>query len=146
MVAVSRSRQTDLSAERALDRVPEDEIEEGDIVRVAGLVGDEIGVVVSESPSARVALPDSGVTVRAESGPVIEILDHVDGILGVDSKGQYHLYRRAAREVVVQNVDGDVEQRQNLAPGHVNEWLRYVAEKRGWQTRSTVTDSRGWFG
>lgn len=143
---MSRTDEVDLSATRDLDPVPEDDLEEGDVVRVAGLIDDDLGVVVSGPPSARVALAGCNLTVRAESGPVIEILDHLDGILGVDAEGQFHCYREAAGEVVVQDAGGEVELRQSVSSGAIDQWLHHVDVVRGWQTRSRVSDTRGWFG
>lgn len=139
-------RGVDLESTRQVDPVPEDELAVGDVVRVVGALEDELGVVVADPPGARVACADTGLTIRADAGPVEEVLKDVDELLGVDVQRQYHCFRDSPGVVVVQDIDGEVELRQPVPRDDLDRWVRYVEDNRGWIRHRGVADSRGWFG
>lgn len=139
-----REEGVDLMAEDDRDPVPEWDLEEGDVVRMAGAVRDELGVVVAGPPGARVSLPESALTVRAESGPVVKVLDEPGQMLGADKKRQYHFYRRGTGQVVLRNVEGEVLLRRDLAEDDVGRWIAFVAEERGWVEHRHAHEFREW--
>ena len=52
--------------------------------------------------------------------------------LGVDEAGAIHYFSRIADTVVVVDIDGTVEQKQELGNRPLPEWIDYVEAERGW--------------
>ena len=52
--------------------------------------------------------------------------------LGVDGVGATHYFSRIADTVVVVDIDGTVEQKQELGNRPLPEWIDYVEAERGW--------------
>lgn len=53
--------------------------------------------------------------------------------LGVDEAGSTHYFSRIADTIVVVDVDGTVEQRQDIGDRPLSEWIDYVEAERGWE-------------
>lgn len=55
-------------------------------------------------------------------------------LVGVDNENCHHLYRTKDETVLVVR-DGRVTYRYDLDGRSVNDWIRYVRQKRGWKYR-----------
>jgi len=55
--------------------------------------------------------------------------------LGTDAEGATHLYRTQTETVHVVTADGRREHVEHIADRHVDEWVGYVGQERGWAER-----------
>jgi hypothetical protein len=54
---------------------------------------------------------------------------------GMDATGTDHVYNTVTRSVVAVAPDGDREHVADLAEASIDEWMSFVAQKRGWADR-----------
>jgi hypothetical protein len=101
------------------------------------MAGVQYGVVCSGGPEARVAIPELGMVVSARSLAVdgTRRLDNYDFILGVDVKGETHLWSR--RRGIVSRRDGDdVVDTHDVTEDDVGRYLQWVEQGRGWRVET----------
>jgi len=74
-------------------------------------------------------IPTMATTPR-DKNPTAKLFDHM--VLGIDGVGHVHHYdARAERVHVVSDAGRELTERV----GDVDDWMAFVAERRGWQTR-----------
>lgn len=79
-----------------------------------------------------------------EYGNADQLLPSDATVLGVDGEKALHFYSNRADKVVVQCYSGAIERREELDGRHLEEWVAYVAEARGWETLNYVSDMSDW--
>jgi|GEM_PF-2681064 len=55
--------------------------------------------------------------------------------LGTDAEGATHIYRTGTETVHVVTADGRREHVEHIGDRHVDEWVGYVGQERGWATK-----------
>jgi len=108
---------------------------------------DQLGMHVTEG-EPRVAMADGGLVARqsdADTEPTSTDPRDAYIPIGVDTKGGHHVYR-TTDETVFAIEGGRVTQRYDVSERSVNDWIDYVADRRGWESQElykTAADALG---
>jgi len=112
-----------------------------------GALDDQLGEHITEG-QPRVAMADGGLVARqsdADTEPTSTDPRDAYIPIGVDTKGGHHVYR-TTDETVFAIEGGRVTQRYDVSERSVNDWIDYVADRRGWESQElhkTAADALG---